>query len=209
MRVDEKSSDTELVRQILESNNDNDAFSLLHSRYKPSLFSYAFKKVGNQEDAQDIVQETFVEVAQHLRNLREPEKFPNWMFGIASQLIARRYRERQKQVECASFARRADGAEVFDVAAVLAYRRDGQRQELVDLRDGLAMAINQLPDSEREPLLLQMNGMSHKEIAQVLGLSGAVVNNRLARARKRLKSLVLGTEVAKPHKPTHSKAPGK
>ena len=80
--------------------------------------------------------------------------------------------------------------EVFDVAAVLVHRHNEQRQELDDLRDRLARAINQLPDSEREPILMQMSGMSHKEIARELGLSGAVVNNRLARGRKRLKSLV-------------------
>ena len=112
------------------------------------------------------------------------------MFGIASRLIARRYRERQKQVECISLSRCTNEAEASDVAAVLAHWRDEQRRELDDLRDRLEIAIDQLPDSEREPLLLQINDMSHKKIAQALGLSEAVVNNRLARARKRLKSLV-------------------
>ena len=189
MRLGGKSSDAELVRQIVEG--DDNAFSLLHSRYETYLLSYAFKKMGNQEDAQDIVQETFAEVTQHLQKLREPQKFVNWMFGIASRLIAGRHRERQKQVEFILCLPRTNETEAFDVAAVLAHRRDEQRQELVDLQDRLAMTIDQLPDSEREPLLLQKNGMSHKEIAQVLGLGKAVVNNRLARARKRLKSLVL------------------
>ena len=190
MRLGEKSSDAELVVRILEG--DNDAFSLLYNRYETRLLSYAFKKMRNQEDAQDIVQETFIEVAQHLQELRDPQKFANWMFGIASQLIARRYRERQKQVECISLARHANETEteVYDVAAVLVHRRDEQRRELDDLRDRLARAIDELPDSERRPLLLQMSGMSHKEIAETLGLGGAVVNNRLARARKKLKSLV-------------------
>ena len=72
MRVDEKSSDAELVRQTLAG--DNGAFSLLHARYEVRLFSYAFKKMGNQEDAQDIVQETFIEVFQYLRKLDRPDK---------------------------------------------------------------------------------------------------------------------------------------
>ncbi len=191
MQVGEVSSDADLVVRILEG--DNDAFSLLYSRYETRLLSYAFKKMGNQEDAQDIVQETFIEISQHLWRLKDTQKFANWMFGIASQLIARRYREQQRQDECILLSRDTDEAEVFDVAAVLAHRRDEQRQELGDMRDRLEIAISQLPDSEREPLLLQINGMSHKEIAQVLGLGKAVVNNRLACARKRLKSLVLKT----------------
>ncbi len=133
------------------------------------------------------------------------------MLGIASQLMARKYRERQKQVECISLARHANETETeaFDIGAVLTHRRDEQRQELGDMRDRLAMAINQLPDSEREPLLPQMSGMSHKEIAQGLDLGGAVVNNRLARARKRLKSLVLETDTAESHEPYCSNDSGK
>ena len=190
MRLGEKSSDAELVRQVLEG--DDDAFDWLYCRHKTRLFSYAFKRMGNYEDAQDIVHETFIEIWQHLSDLKDPQMFANWMFGIAYQLIARRYRERKRQIECLSLHRHANETEteVFDVAAVLVHRRDEQEKDLDDLRDKLSMAINQLPDSEREPLRLQLNGMSHKEIAQVLGLGKAVVNNRLARARKRLESLV-------------------
>ena len=207
MRVNDKSSDAELVRQILEG--DNNAFSLLHSRYKTRLLSYVFKRMGSYEDAQDIVQETFIEIAQHLWRLKDSQKFASWMFGIASQLIARRYRERQKQAECVSLLRHANETEAFDFAAVLAHRRDEQQQELDDLQDRLEIAIGQLPDSEREPLLLQMNGMSHKEITQALGLSEAVVNNRLARARKKLKVLVLKTETTESPQTPYRKAPGK
>ena len=145
MRLGEVSSDAELVVRILEG--DNDAFSLLYNRYETRLLSYAFKKMRNQEDAQDIVQETFIEVAQHLQELRDPQKFANWMFGIASRLIARRYRERQRQIECISLHRYANEAEASDVAAVLAHRRDEQRQELVDLRDRLATSSLTLSDS--------------------------------------------------------------
>lgn len=189
MRVSEKSSDAELVRQVLEG--DKDAFSLLYSRYETSLRSFAYNKMRNQEDAQDIVQETFVDISQNLWRIKKPEKFANWMFRIASQLIARKYRERQRQIECLSLSGCTNEAEVSDVAAVLAHRRDEQRQELDDMWDRLSRAVEQLPDSERLPFLLRLRGMRHKEISQELGLSGAIVNNQLARARKRLKSLVL------------------
>ena len=188
MRAGEKSSDAELVRQVLKG--DKNTFSLLCSRHEMSLHAFAFNKMRNHEDAKDIVQETFVASWQNLRELKDPQKFPNWMFGIASRIIAKKYRERQKLIECLSLSRDANEAEVSNDAAMLAHRRDEQQQELVDMRDRLARAIEQLPDSERQLLLLRLSGMSHKEIAQELGLSEAVVNNRLARGRKRLKSLV-------------------
>ena len=188
MRAGEKSSDAELVRRVLKG--DKNVFSRLCSRHETSLHAFAFKKMRNHEDAQEIVQETFVAIWQNLRELKDPQKFPNWMFGIASRIIAKKYRERQKLIECLSLSSGANEVEISDVAAVLAHRRDEQQQEIVDMRDRLERAIEQLPDSERQPLLLRLNGMSHKEIAQELGLSEAVVNNRLARGRKRLKSLV-------------------
>ena len=55
MRAGEKSSDAELVRQVLEG--DKAAFSLLYSRYESPLLSFAFNKMRNQEDAQDTVQD--------------------------------------------------------------------------------------------------------------------------------------------------------
>lgn len=164
----------QLIVRTLEG--DDKAFDCLCSRHKTRLFSYVFKRVRNH------VQETFIEIWQNLSELKNSQMFANWMFGIASQLIARRYRERKRQIECLSLHWHANETEASDVAAVLAHRRNEQRQELDELRDKLSMAIEQLPDSEREPLRLQMSGMSHKEIAQELGLSGAVVNNRLARA---------------------------
>lgn len=186
MRVDAKSSDAELVRQTLEG--DNNAFSLLHSRYKARLLSYAFKKMGNQEDAEDVVQETFIEVFQCLRKLDRLEKFAGWMFVIASRLIARRYRKRQKQVECISFSHRGDEAEVFEVAATLAHRCAAQRAEITELQDGLEIAIDRLPDSIREPLRLRNAGMSYREIAEALGITEnavkrLIIGEALNRAR--------------------------
>ena len=175
MQIGEKSSDGELVLLVLEG--DNDAFDCLCKRHKTRLFSYVFNRIRNHEDAKDIVQETFIEIWQNLWRFKDSQKFPNWMFSIASQIITRKYRERQRQIEFVSLSRYTNEAEASDVAARLAHRRDEQRQELDDLRDKLARAIDRLPDSERRPLLLQMNSMSHKEIAQELGLSGAVVNN--------------------------------
>lgn len=96
MRVDEKSTDAELVRKTLAG--DDNAFAMLESRYNARLHSYAFRKMGNREDAQDIVQEAFFEAYQGLRKLERPEKFSGWIYVIASRLITKAYRKREKQV---------------------------------------------------------------------------------------------------------------
>ena len=202
MRVDDKSSDAELVCQTLVG--DNSAFSLLHSRYEARLLSYAFKKMGNQEDAQDIVQVIFIESFQCLRKLDRPEKFAGWMFIIASRLIAQRYRKRQKQVDCISFSHRDDEAKEFETAATFAHRHAEQRAEITDLQNGLEIAIDRLPDSLRGPFRLRYAGMSYKEIAKVVVITEKAVKRRLARARKKLATLVNDNR----HEPSCSKEPG-
>lgn len=67
MQAGEKSSDAELVRQVLKG--DKNTFSLLCSRHEMSLHSFAFNKMRNHEDAKDIVQETFVAIWQNLHEL--------------------------------------------------------------------------------------------------------------------------------------------
>ena len=203
MQVGEKPSDAQLVHRFLAG--DNSALSLLYVQYEPYLFSYTFKKMQNREDAQDIVQETFVEVSQHLWRLKEPEKFSYWMFGIASQLIAKEYRERRKQVECIPLSYRTDEVIALDNASILAHRCARQRSANHDLGERFDMAIKQLPDSEKKPFLLRKEGKHYREIAQVLGITEGAVKHRLFRARKKLKILVFEPEAGKSLKSSHSK----
>ena len=202
MRVDEKSSDAELVRQTLAG--DDNAFSLLDRRYNTRLLSYAFGKMRNREDAQDIVQETFTEAFQCLGKLDQPEKFAGWMYVIASRLITKTYRKRQKQVDCMSFSHYGDEAEVLEAAATHAHRRVEQRAEITDLLGELEIAIDRLPDSLREPLRLWNTDMSYREVAQTLGITENAVKRRLTRARKKLTTLIDDN----PHEPSHSKVLG-
>ena len=203
MRVDEKSSDAELVRQTLAG--DGKSFDLLTLRHEARLLSYVFKKMGNREDAQDVVQEVFFEAYQCLQKLDQPEKFASWMYVIASRLITKTYRKRQKQVECISFSHYGDEAEVLEAAATLADCRAEQRSEITDLLDELEIAIDRLPNSLREPLRLWKRDMSYREIAQALDITENAVKRRLARTRQKLVIFVDDN----PHEPSRSKAPGK
>ena len=206
----ESLSDTELIHRIIDG--DENAFSVLHDRHAASLIAYAHKRTDDSDDAQTVVQETWLKVSQHIGELREPEKFPRWMFRIAYQLIVNMHREDQKRIQSASLSRISDAGNALEDAAVIEHRNAEQQSKNNDLKVSLSMAIAELPDSERLPLLLQMDGMSHKEIAQKLDITEGAVNNRLARARRKVKILtpkiIKTIEGAKPHKPSHSKAPG-
>ena len=190
MRVEQKISDAELVRKTLAG--DDSAFATLESRYNARLLSYAINKTGNREDAQDIVQEAFFEAYQGLQKLEQPEKFTGWIYVIASRLITKAYRKREKQVGCIPLSHGDDTADLIEGAAAMAHRRVEQNADITDLLDELEIAIDRLPDSLREPLRLRNAGMSYKEIAQDLDITENAVKRRLARARQKLAALVGG-----------------
>lgn len=188
MRVEQRISDAELVRKTLAG--DDSAFAMLESRYNARLLSYAFSKTGNREDAQDIVQEAFFEAYQGLRKLERPEKFSGWIYVIASRLITKAYRKREKQVAFTPISHGEDTADSIEVASALVHRRTEQNEDFTDLLDELVTAIDRLPKSLRKPLRLWLADMSYKEISQDLDITENAVKRRLARVRNKLREVV-------------------
>lgn len=91
---DDQRRDTELVRQILTG--DETAFDALYKRHKPRLYRFIVSKIDDQRDAEELTNDTFLKARKHLHTLQEPEKVLNWMFSIASQLIAGWHRKHKK-----------------------------------------------------------------------------------------------------------------
>lgn len=181
-------SDAQLVQWILEG--DENAFTTLHDRYSARLLAYAYKRMSNRDDAQTVVQDTFLKVSQNLETLKDSDKFASWMFSIASQLCAGMYREYEKRIECISLFQGSCEAEPLGVAARIEHRRIEQRAENRDLEERVLEAIAQLSEPDRLVLLLRRRGMRCKEIAQALGVTEGAVKKRLSRARKKVKGLL-------------------
>ena len=189
MRADDKSDDARLVRGVLDG--DQHAFSALCAKYEARLHAFVFKSVRNREDAQEIVQDVFVKVSKSLETLQASEKLLNWMFSIASQLIAARFRESRTHLEYTS----VDGVlELHEEASLTAYRVSRQQAEQDELLETVSRAIDMLPDLDRRAMLLRQDDMSYREIAQELGVTEAAVKHRLARARRKVKELVDGMD---------------
>ena len=200
-------SDAQLVHRTLEG--DEIAFTVLHDRYRTHVLAYAYKRMGDPDDAQTVVQDTFLKVSQNLERLKSSDKFASWMFSIASQLDAGMQRERQKQIEFISLSQVAREVEPLEVAAVIEHRKVEQRVENRNLEERVLEAIARLSDPDRLALLMRRSGMLCKEIAQALGITENAVKKRLSRARKKLKGLLHEPEAGNPRKLNHSKVPEK
>lgn len=193
--TDEQRRDAKLVHQILSG--DENAFAELYELYKPRLHKFVIKKLGGAgtwEDAEELVQDTFVKARKHLKKLLEPEKVSNWMFSIANQLVAGWHRDNQRHIRKQSFADTSE-AEI-EVAEATVHQTAEERALDEERRTKLFEAIAQLPELEQQMFKLQLAGKRYKDIAEICIVSGGSVRNRLSRAKGRLRDWAAAWEEA-------------
>jgi len=161
---------------------DPAAWDILFRRYQLPLYVYVFELVHDEQASLDIVQETFIAATQHLGGLREDGKFGSWLFGIAHQKCAQRWRKQGR--EAAALEEFAAGPlEVEDDPAELLIRAEQE--------DAVMKLLNELPVAQRSVLLLHfVEEFSLEEIAAVTGAALGTVKSRLHYAKKALKKLL-------------------
>jgi RNA polymerase sigma-70 factor (ECF subfamily) len=172
---------------------DQAAFELLFERYHRRIYTLAYRILGNEQEAEDIVQETFLKAFRTLAHFRGDSSFETWLIAIA--VNASRDRMRRRKI------RRAIS---LDGLAPLALRRllkrvhaeaddpaaaTGRRER----RRALWEAVAQLDMRLRLPILLRYGeGLSCSEIAEVLDLSLSTVYTQLSDGRKLLRRTLEG-----------------
>jgi RNA polymerase sigma-70 factor (ECF subfamily) len=152
----------------------------LFDRFRSPLLRYLMSlRVGSAE-GEEIVQETFVLLFQHLRRGKPRENLPGWLFAVAHRLGMKQHARARRRAD-----RFADDA-IFEHAADMAYPGPEERMELIERRERLMTAVGALPEREQRCLSLRAEGLRYRDIAGVLGISLGSVANSLARAIARL-----------------------
>jgi len=173
--------------QALQS-GDPEEFSRLVDTYSGKIFRLAIKMVIQQQDAEDILQETFVKAYRGLKTFDGRSKLSTWLFRIATNealMVLRR-----KHPEFVSIdepgeneAGEQEPIQIVDWCCL-------PENELLseESRSKLDEAVQKLPESLRVVFLLRdINDLSTHETSEVLGLSDTAVKTRLSRARFRLR----------------------
>ena len=162
---------------------DREAFDELVRLTHADTYTLAYRLVGNEEDARDVVQEAYLRAYRGLGKFRGDARFTTWMYRItancASTHLGRRRRHRHEELP-----------EDVDVAvADMDATRDPQAQaDASALRDRLSAAIEELPPTLRAVVVLRdVYDLSHEAIAAELGISESAAKVRLHRARRRLR----------------------
>lgn len=167
------------------------ALNDLIERHGPRLFNYLVRSLQNEDDAADITQETFARV-YHSRAKYDPnQRFSAWLYAIASNLVRSQFRHRSRHPTVPLDA-------TLDVptpgpADTLQQDAPNPREttERAEIAEAVRQAVAALPEELRTPLIFcEYEDLSHSEISSILNCSPKAVENRLYRARKRLRSLL-------------------
>lgn len=168
--VTEKAKDFDLLQQI--RGGSEIAFSRLVDKYKNRLFNLVVRMIPVREEAEDVVQETFLRVFQHKNDFDPKYCFSTWIYTIALNL-ARNNLRRKKKVK---FLELFDLEETSEEPAVEPGR--------VALGPWIEKEIEKLPEKYKAAFLLrEVDELPYEEIAEITGVPTGTVKSRVNRAR--------------------------
>jgi RNA polymerase sigma-70 factor (ECF subfamily) len=180
-------TDAELVR--LARDGHASAFEQLTRRWAARVLAVCRARVSQPAAAEDLAQEALLRGLQHLHTLAQPEKFGPWLRGIAVRVCLDWLKARAAApVRLAS--QLDDPLDPADEAET-----PSEQAERADSRERLLAEVRSLPDDLRETVLLYyFDDVTYVDLADLLGVSRATINSRLAKARellaRRLASIV-------------------
>jgi RNA polymerase sigma-70 factor (ECF subfamily) len=186
---------------------DYSAFEALVSEYERRIYTLARRIVGNVEDAEDVVQETFSSVVEHLSDFREESSFYTWLSRIATNHALKLLRKRRGLATVPLDEDAVSDSRNFPKPEFIAPWTKDPTEAGADrsLRPLLDKALGELDEKYRLAFVLRdIQGLSTDTAAQVLGISESNLKVRLLRARLQLRERLtreLGDEAARVQAP--------
>lgn len=185
-------SDVQLVRRA--RNGERAAFNALVERYQRRVFGVCYGMVRSSDDAQDMVQETFVRAYRNLDRFEGTASFYTWIYRIAKNVCIDHLRkvQRNRTVDYDDAIGRDEDSE----STLLPPRLDANPAHMAGRRElvgKIEEALEGLSLKHREVILLrEVEGLAYAEIAETLGISIGTVMSRLFFARRNLQQALAG-----------------
>ncbi len=183
----ERESEVELARQLLAG--EPEAFDRFVNHFRAKIFHYSWVMCGHREDAEEVAQETLLNVFQNFGHLREPERVRSWVFRIAKNACLMKRRKSvfapSRELSLDDFLPAMDQQVGHGKLQIADWSGLPDRQVLQsEMKAVLDLAIGKLPENYRSVLVLRdVEEFSTLETAQALDLTEDVVKTRLHRAR--------------------------
>ena len=160
------------------------AFSDLYRAHLRDVYSYAYYRVGNHHDAEDLTEQAFLQAYRHFERARRESKgrpLRPWLIRIAHNLASNYYRDRARRPQA-------------NIEAVEPPAHPHETEQVVEVREELRAVLSKLDDlsdDRREALIMRFAlGMSNREIARALGRSDGATKVLIHRAIKQLEELI-------------------
>jgi RNA polymerase sigma-70 factor (ECF subfamily) len=184
-------SDEELMNVV--QGGGNQAFDVLVGRYKDRLCTYLYRLLGNESEAEELAQETFVKAYVHAEKYRTVARFSTWLYTIATNLVRNQIRNVKRRPQMVSMWSEDAGCE--DRGKWVELRDDSHRpdvdMERKKINELVQEAIEKIPSKYRPAFVLrEINDLSYEEIAGVTGLKLGTVRSRINRGRAHFKRMV-------------------
>ena len=178
-----KNNDVTLIQQTLSGNQN--AFTTLVRKYQKQIHAFAWRKLGDFHLAEEITQDTFLQVYQKLWTLRDPNCFAAWLYAIVKNCCSECFRKTQLQIESLDAMPETEVERVFYTQYLEKQREDFATENRHEVVKHL---LKKLPENEHTVITLHyLGGMRCEEISEFLGVPLNTIKSRLHRARKRLK----------------------
>jgi len=170
-------SDKELSDMLLHGNKSQreEAFTEVYSRYSQRIYSYCLKVLGNSDDAMDVFQETFLKFYSSSKDMNDFAYIFGYLIVIARNLCINHKRDEKSRYTIEDYS-----VSTSDVAY--------EQKELVDL---ISSAMDTLDIHHKEALVLRLyQGMSYREMAEVMNMTESYAKTLTWRAKEKLKDML-------------------
>jgi len=183
--MSEEKTDTQLIDEFKAG--DQDSFELLINRYAEKAYNLASRLTRNQEDAEEVLQDVFVTVYRKIHGFEGKSSFSSWLYRVTVNAGLMKIRKRKQdrsvpmedvlpQIENSLVMRSKEHQDADNVT----YRRE--------LLRALEEAVKTLPEDYRPVFILRdIDGLTSREVSQILDLSIPAVKSRLHRSRLMLR----------------------
>ncbi|MDE0323820.1 MAG: sigma-70 family RNA polymerase sigma factor [Candidatus Poribacteria bacterium] len=177
-------NDVQLIYRVLSG--DDSAFNTLVEKHQKSVHALVWRKVGDFHHAEEITQDTFIQVYKKLGTLKDPKCFSGWLYVIANRLALNWLKKRKSTMPSLEDTPMVE----IEESSYQHYMSERRETEAAEHRSEVVKnLLKRLPESERTVLTLHYLGeMTAKEISKYLGVSVSAIKGRLRRGRERLKA---------------------
>lgn len=171
---------------------DRNAFAELVELYKDKIYHLAYRMLNNKQEAEDVVQETFLRVYMNLHKYDEKLKFSTWIFRIGTNLCIDRLRKRKQTYSLDADVTDGEGNDYY---SLLPGHEDTPEKQVIvsETQQQIKDAIESLPEKYKTIVILRyLQDLSLQEISEVLDMPVTTIKTRVHRGREFLRKKLEG-----------------